>query len=129
MFHLSFGGKVVLYDPYLKDLATWHLSVNPDDLRRVSSIDEICETADIISIHVPLTAETNNCISTRQFELMKSSAILINSARGGIVDEAALQVALESGEIFGAGLDAFVSEPPSSAAYAGLCKLPNVVMT
>ena len=129
MFHLAFGGDIILYDPYLKDASAWETLAQPNKLYRVTSINDICELSDVISVHVPLTAETRDCISTRQFQIMKNSAILVNTARGGIVDEAALHVALETGEIFAAALDAFVSEPPSLDVHGDLCGLPNVVMT
>lgn len=85
----------------------------------------ICES-DFITIHSPLTPETKNMISTEQFRKMKKDAVLINTARGGIVDENALYEALKSGEIRGAGLDATMAEPPYESP---LCTLPNCILT
>ena len=104
----------------------------PEDARTAGihftrRLDEALEDADIISIHCPLTADTRNLISAPQFDLMKPSAILINTARGGIVDEPALIAALKAGTISAAGLDCFASEPlPANSA---LYELPNVIMT
>lgn len=77
----------------------------------VDSMDELFATSDVISIHVPLTGRTRHLVSTRQFESMKASAILINTARGPIVDETAMCHALETGDIAGVGLDVYQNEP------------------
>lgn len=74
-------------------------------------LDELLAWADVVSIHAPLTDRTRNLIGARELARMKPSAILINVARGGIVDEAALAAALDSGELAGAGLDVFAHEP------------------
>lgn len=86
----------------------------------------ILEEADIISIHLPLTPESKNLFSTAEFIAMKKSAFIINTARGGIIDEEALKVALKSGEIAGAGLEAFLVEPTQDWE---LIDLPNLVCT
>ncbi len=83
----------------------------PPYVRRVASLDELLRRADYVSIHCPKTPETENLIGDREFGLMKGTAILINTARGGIVEETALIRALEDGRIGGAGLDCFDSEP------------------
>lgn len=88
--------------------------------------DTLIRESDFITIHSPLTPETKNMFSTEQFKVMKKDAILINTARGGIVDEAALYEALKNGEIRGAGLDATVDEPPYDSL---LCELPNCILT
>ena len=104
----------------------------PDDtdtphVRFSTKLDESIPGCDIVSVHCPLTDLTRNLISTRQFELMRPSAILINTARGAIVDEAALVTALQDGKIFGAGLDCFASEPlPADSPLLGL---DNLVVT
>ena len=92
-----------------------------------AELDEIYETSDVLSLHLRLSPETAGMISTPQFERMKESAILINTARGAIVDEAALVAALSRGRIAGAGLDVFTKEPlaPSNP----LLTLGNVVLT
>ncbi|MCH5243775.1 MAG: dihydrofolate reductase [Lentimicrobiaceae bacterium] len=89
------------------------------------SMDELLQTADIISVHVPLTAENTKLIGKKEFAKMKSSAFFINTARGAVVDEDALANALETGEIAGAGLDVFEKEP---IVNERLYKLSNVVL-
>ena len=77
-------------------------------------MDELFAQSDILTLHCPLTPETENCVNAERLKLMKNTAFLINSARGPLVDEHALAEALESGMIAGAGLDVLSSEPPSS---------------
>jgi len=90
-------------------------------------LDELLRTADVVSLHVPLNASTRNLMSARQFGLMKPSAVLINTCRGPVVDEAALNQALVSGQIAGAGLDVMVEEPgkPGHPLYTA----PNITIT
>jgi glyoxylate reductase len=88
-------------------------------------LDHLLQTADFISIHAPLTDVTRHLIGKREFGLMQPTAILINTARGPIVDEAALVDALKEKRIFAAGLDVYENEP---ALAAGLKDLPNVVL-
>jgi glyoxylate reductase len=85
-------------------------SSDPDDPRRVS-LDQLLPSSDVVSIHVPLTAETFHLIGTEAFSKMKPSAILVNTARGPIVDEMALCRALDEGRLWGAALDVFEREP------------------
>jgi glyoxylate reductase len=87
--------------------------------RRVE-LDDLLTQADFISIHTNLTPETRHLFSTEQFRRMKPSAVLVNTSRGPVVDEAALADALETGEIFGAGLDVFEKEPEVTAKLLGL---------
>lgn len=90
-------------------------------------LDDLYKRADVVSVHVRLTPDTTNFIGEREFDLMKSSAIFINTARGAIVDEAALVKALDEGKIAGAGLDVFETEPlPENTP---LSRLPNAVLT
>lgn len=91
------------------------------------SFDELLTKADVVSIHTPLTSETNGFINARAFALMKPSAILINTSRGPVVDESALLAALRERRIAGAGLDVFVAEP--LPADSPLLSLENVVLT
>jgi glyoxylate reductase len=92
---------------------------------RKVELDELLRESDYISFHVPLTSETQRMIGKDEFNLMKPSAILVNTARGEVIDEKALAKALKSGRIFGAGLDVYEHEPKIQSA---LLKLPNVVL-
>jgi len=92
--------------------------------RRVE-LDELLRTADVVSIHAPLMDETRHLINAETLGLMKDSAYLVNSARGPIVDEAALVDALKAGQIAGAGLDVYENEPET---HPGLVELDNVVL-
>lgn len=88
--------------------------------------DQLFAESDFLSVHAPLTAETRGGIGEREFGLMKPTAYLLNTARGAVIDEAALIKALETGQIAGAGLDVMVTEP--LPADSPLCRLPNVVL-
>jgi len=94
---------------------------------RLADIDEICASADLISLHAPLTEETRHLIDERRIGLMKPTAILVNVARGGIMDESAVADALVAGRLFGAGIDVFEVEPPSTENP--LFHAPNVVLS
>lgn len=113
--------KVKVYDPYLKQLPQLdHVEMEPD-------FNQLLKTSDVISLHCPLTSENQGLFSYAQFEQMKPHSILINTARGGLVDPEALMDALHTQKIAGAGLDTFVQEPP--AANNPLWSLPNLVAT
>ncbi len=118
---LAFGMKVVGFDPYLSRSVAATIGIP------LLSLDELLRQADIVSLHVPLTSETRHLMNARTLALMKPQSILVNVARGAIVDEAALQMALESGRLAGAGLDVLEQEPPSTSN--GLFKLENIVFT
>ena len=91
-------------------------------------LKELLETSDIVSLHVPATSETNKLIGKNEIGLMKKNAVLINTARGAVVDSSALAQALESGAIAGAGIDVFEGEPPIDKNHPILnCK--NTVIT
>jgi len=92
---------------------------------KYATVDEICERSDFISLHTPLTEETKNIIGKRELDMMKQGAFIVNTARGGLIDEDALLTALEKGRIAGAGLDAFALEPPEDERWY---KLKNVIM-
>ena len=89
-------------------------------------LDKLLQKADILTIHIPLTAETKNLINAEKIKLMKNGAFIINAARGGIVDEDALYQALTEGKLMGAGLDCYEQEPMLESK---LVNLPNVVCT
>ncbi len=78
-----------------------------------TELDDLLTRSDYVTLHVPLLPQTKNMISEKQFEMMKETAFLVNTARGGVVDEKALVKALDEGKIAGAGLDVFEEEPPS----------------
>jgi phosphoglycerate dehydrogenase-like enzyme len=110
----AMGAKVVYFSRSAKDCA----------YERVP-LPELLARSDIVSLHVPLNESTQSLIGTASFAQMKEGAILVNTARGGLVDEAALVEALASGKLGAAGLDVFAEEPPSLANP--LLVLPNVV--
>lgn len=93
---------------------------------RLCGLDELLRTADVVSLHCPCTAENANMIDARSLASMKPGAVLINTARGGLVDEDALAQSLASGHLFGAGLDAFKIEP--LPATSPLCRLDNALL-
>ena len=109
-------GMTVLY----ADAVTLPPEVEAETGARRVELDEILREADVISIHTNLTPETRYLFSTEQFRAMKPSAILVNTSRGPVVDEAALAEALAAGEIFAAGLDVFEREPEVTAALLDL---------
>ena len=112
--------KVVAYDPFLSAERALDLGVEKVEL------DELLRRADFITLHTPLTDKTRNIINADSLKLTKKGLRLVNCARGGLVDEAALYEALSSGRIAGAALDVFVTEP---ATESPLFALPNVVCT
>ncbi len=116
-----FGFKIIAFDPYASDSAFAEEGVERVDL------DTLIETADIISLHCPLVPETKHLIDTAAIEKMKPGVVLINTARGPVVNEFDLIEALKSGKISGAGLDVFEVEPlPADSPLRGM---PNVIAT
>ncbi|PNG26587.1 D-2-hydroxyacid dehydrogenase [Methylocella silvestris] len=111
----AFGMKILAYDvfpqPGLVDL------------------DTLIKGSDIITLHAPLTPDTKNMIGARELDMMKPDALLINTARGGLVDEAALADALSAGKIGGAGFDVLTVEPPKQGNILLDLKLPNLLIT
>lgn len=99
----GFDMKVIAFDPYAKEL--------PDYIQRAESREEVFKNADYVSLHIPATPETEKSIGTKEFDLMKPTAYLINTSRGAVVDEEALIEALKAGKIAGAGLDVLAKEP------------------
>jgi len=92
-------------------------------------LDELLPQADVVSIHCPLTPETKHLFGAKEFELMKQSALLINTARGGIIDNQALAIALRDKVIAGAGIDVLEQEPPPLDHPLISAKLPNLILT
>jgi len=119
---LAFGMSVHVYDPYLPDGVIENHAAHV-----VRNLHDALPQMDIVSVHCPLNEETKDLISSTELSLMKPSALLINTARGGIVNEAALHSALRDREISGAGIDVFVTEPTNPSL--NLLELENVVVS
>jgi phosphoglycerate dehydrogenase-like enzyme len=131
MFHGAFNGKMIIYDPYLSDSMADKRAdtIPPTHLHRASTLGEMPEISDVVSLHVLLLPSTKNLISCDQLRIMKRNIILVNPVRGGIINEDDLFRALEEGLSMGAGLDAFVTEPPILSAYPRLVSHPRVIST
>ncbi|WP_329553781.1 hydroxyacid dehydrogenase [Streptomyces sp. NBC_00696] len=111
----AFDMRILVHDPYTDTVG--------DDVR-LTGLDELLATSDVVTLHLPKTPGTTGLIGARELSLMRSTAYLVNTARGGIVDEAALVEALREGRPAGAALDVFATEPPGASP---LLALPNVV--
>jgi (S)-sulfolactate dehydrogenase len=119
----ALGMRIAAFDPYLAaDAQQWRDALP-------MSLDRLLAEADIISLHTPLTPETLHMIDAAAIARMKPSAVLINAARGGVVDEAALADALRQKRIAGAALDVFEAEPLTAASGAKFAGLDNVILT
>jgi D-3-phosphoglycerate dehydrogenase len=116
----ALGMTVIAHDPLVSPEVGAKLHV------RLVSLDRVLQDSDFVSIHTPLTAQTKDIINKNNIQLMKKSGMLINCARGGVVNEDALAEALAQNKIAGAALDVFVSEPPTGSK---LLSLPNIVLT
>ena len=119
---LAFGMVVHVYDPYVPDRA-----IQDQAAQVVRNLHDALPQMDIVSVHCPLNEKTKNLIGSHELSLMKPNALLINTARGGIVDEAALHDTLTQGGIAGAGIDVFVTEPTNPSL--NLLELENVVVS
>jgi len=121
----GFGVRVIAHDAW----------VSVEDMRAVGvesvSLDELFRQSDFISLHAPLTAESKQVVNARTLAMMKPDAYLVNTARGGLIDEAALLEAIRAGHLRGAALDVLTSEPPRAddAALQGLLREPRVLIT
>lgn len=100
-----------------------------DDRSGRVSLEDLLREADVVSLHCPLTTHTRGLITARELALMKPTALLINTARGGIVDEQALMTALQNGRLGGAGIDVLQEEPPRHGSPLLLARLPNLIVT
>ena len=117
----GFGVKILCYDPYVNENVPKEYGVTPVEL------DILLQNSDYISVHCPLNDQTRHMLSRKQFDKMKSGAIVINTARGGIIDETALIEALQRGRIAAAGLDVTEKEPiPQDSP---LLYMDNVIIT
>ncbi|NBS52874.1 MAG: phosphoglycerate dehydrogenase, partial [Spartobacteria bacterium] len=119
---MAFGMRVLAYDPYLSVSRARSMQVE-----LVEDIDSLLPQADFISMHMPLTDETRHMLDARRLAICKKGVRIVNCARGGLVDEAALGEALKSGQVGAAALDVFEIEPPP--ADFALRDLPNIVFT
>ncbi len=117
----GFGVRLIAADPYVDEAAMAQEGVEK------ATLEDLLARADIVSLHAPLTAETRGFIGAAAFARMKPGAILINTSRGGVVDEAALIAALRTGRLAGAGLDVLQREPP--LPDNPLLTMENVVLT
>jgi D-3-phosphoglycerate dehydrogenase len=117
---LALKMKVISYDPFLSPERAVKLGVEKVEL------DDLLSRADVISLHTPLTDKTKNILSADALAKTKRGVIIVNAARGGLVDEAALRAALESGHVAAAGFDVFVTEPAKDSVLFGA---PNFVAT
>lgn len=117
----GFDMRVIGYDAFISE------DKLPDYIEKVNSVEEIFKTADFISLHVPLTQETKNLVDINKLNQMKSSAVLLNCARGGVVNETDLYAALKEKKIAAAGLDVFEKEPASADNL--LFTLENVIVS
>jgi D-3-phosphoglycerate dehydrogenase len=116
----AFGMQPIAYDPYVPAPRAAQLGV------RLAGLDELLAESDFITVHLPKNPETTGLIGDRELRLVKPTVRIINAARGGIVDEHALALALKEGRVAGAGIDVFTAEPPAGNP---LLEFPNVVAT
>ena len=116
----AFEMRIIGYDPFVAEEHGRHLGAE------IVSLEAIYEQSDIITLHTPMTDSTRRLIGEPELARMKNGAILVNCARGGLVDEDALHAAIEDGRIGGAALDVFITEPPEDSP---LFRHPNVVVT
>ena len=119
----ALGMQVMAFDPMLPPgHPAWQGT-------RAASLDDVMEQADVISLHVPLTDQTRHLINADRLAQMKTGAVVINAARGGVVDDAALAEALRQGRIAGAALDVFETEPLTQDAAQAFAGIHNLVLT
>jgi D-3-phosphoglycerate dehydrogenase len=116
----ALGMSILIYDV---------VTIPPDVLAKLGAkvvgLDDLFAAADYVSLHVPLTQDTRHLVDARRLSLMKRSAFIVNTSRGGVIDEDALARALKNGALGGAGLDVFETEPPSGEVLSA----PNAVLT
>ena len=119
----AFEMDVVVYDPYISEKRA------ADFGTRLVSLDELVSMADVISVHTPLNDETRDLITGEHFSAMKEGVLIVNCARGGIINESAMLAALESGKVAGAAFDVWSEEPPKSDVLKKMIEHPRMVVT
>lgn len=119
----ALGMHILIYDPYLKQSRSREMGAE------LGSFDALLGRSDFISLHMPLNEQTHHLFGEVSFAKMKSTACIINTARGGLIDEAALLAALDSGKLMGAGLDVMESETSFRPTGRALVNHPNVIVT
>lgn len=119
----AFEMEVVVYDPYISEKRA------ADFGTRLVSLDELVSMADVISVHTPLNDETRDLITGEHFSAMKEGVLIVNCARGGIINESAMLAALESGKVQGAAFDVWSEEPPKSDVLKRMIEHPRMVVT
>lgn len=116
---VALGMRVIAFDPYAKTV--------PDGVTRVDDLHDLYRQSDVVSLHCPLTDENRGMLNRDTLALFKDGAILVNTARGGLIDEAALAEALTSGKLYAAGLDSFAVEPmPVPHPFQ---QVPNLILS
>lgn len=116
----AFGMEIIAFDPYVTSARAHQLGA------QLVTLEELYEQADVVTVHMPKTPETIGMIGAEQFRSMKPTSFVVNVARGGLIDEDALETALEAGEIAGAAIDVFSSEPSTDLPFF---TRENVVVT
>lgn len=120
----ALGMTIMAFDPFVAaDDPAW------SDIGRAGSLAALLAASDAVSLHVPLTEATRHMIDTAALDAMRTDAVLVNAARGGVVDEPALAAALRDGRIAGAALDVFEAEPLTAAAGSVFADCPNLILT
>jgi D-3-phosphoglycerate dehydrogenase len=119
----AFEMDVVVYDPYISEKRATDFGT------RLVSLDELVSMADVISVHTPLNDETNDLITAEHFTQMKDGVLIVNCARGGIINEADMLNALEDGKVAHAAFDVWSEEPPNNKTLKRLIAHPNMIVT
>ncbi len=120
----ALGMRVMAYDPFVDaDEPVWQ------GIDRVDTIADVLAGSDVISLHVPLTDQTRNLIDADALSRVRPGVLIINTARGGVIDEAALVAALRDGHVAGAALDVFADEPVSAQVGERFAGVPNLLLT
>ncbi len=115
---------VIAYDPYVSaDDPCWQ------GFRKIDEIEELLGQSDAVSLHVPLNDATRNLLDVDAMAQMKKGAVLVNAARGGVVDEKAMVAAMKAEHLAGAALDVYETEPLTKSAASQFAELPNLILT